>query len=304
MDTLYNSFSSALKKRYGKKVWKVPVDAGFTCPNRDGKKGEGGCIYCDNSSFVMVTGDDIRSQVENRIQKLKKRGIDSFIIYFQSYTNTYGSVEQISEKIESALFDDGVVALHIGTRPDEIDSERAEYLSSIKKRGVDVTVELGLQSGNDKTLELINRGHSAKDFVDAVEICHKYQIEVCAHIILGLPDETKEDMLDTVRLAVSVGVESVKFHHLHVVKGTKLADMYEQGLADVLSEEKYIEILSRCISILPKEVVIARLVGDAPDDMLLAPMWPETKSGFISKLENYMRSEGFFQGKNYITEDE
>lgn len=294
----YNDLSSYLIKRFGRKVWKVPVDAGFTCPNRDGTKGDKGCIYCNNQSFSHGTEGEITRQVTERIEALKKKNIHAYIIYFQSYSNTYGTLDEIKRKIESSLVDEGIVAVHIGTRPDTIDAEKLAYLAELNKK-YEVVIEYGLQSSNPETLRLINRGHTAEDFVNAVRLTHEYGIKTCAHIILGLPDETKGDMLKTVRLAASLGVHSVKFHNLHVVKNTELENMYKQGKIKLLTEQEYVEVLAEAVMLLPKDTVIARLMGDATEEILIAPNWSMAKSGFLVMFTKIMTERNLNQGDLY-----
>lgn len=287
--------STYLKSRFGEKVWKISVDAGFTCPNRDGKKGTDGCIYCSVDSFAGSEGGDIAGQVSRRIEKLKRRGVNRYILYFQSYSNTYASTDEIKARIEQGLGDDGIVSLHIGTRPDEIDREKLEYLKTLAER-YEVVLEYGLQSASDATLERINRGHTVKDFEDAVELTHEYGIKTCAHIIFGLPGDTREDMLRSVRLVNSLKMHSVKFHHLHVVKDTKLAEMYAAGEVSLLSEEEYTDVLSDALGLLREETVVSRIVGDAAGDTLVAPNWPQNKNIFEKKLTDLMEQKGIVQG--------
>jgi len=292
---LFFKLSEYLTGRFGEKVWKVPVDAGFTCPNRDGFKGEGGCIYCSVDSFDGSESGDIASQVKTRIEKLKKRNINKYIIYFQSYSNTYGSVDIIKERIGAALFDEGIVAVHIGTRPDVIDRVKLEYFQELNNK-YEIVIEYGLQSSNDDTLLAINRGHSVRDFEYAVRLTHEYGIKTCAHVIFGLPGDTREDMINSVKLINKLGVHSVKFHHLHVVKGTKLAEMYLKGQFSPMDEDTYIEILSESIGRLGKDIVIARIVGDAAGETLIAPDWPKNKGAFEQKLVRYMEGLNIRQG--------
>lgn len=192
--------------------------------------------------------------------------------------------------------DDGIVGIHIGTRPDVIDEEKLAYLKSLTDR-YEVVIEYGLQSSSDQTLMDINRGHSVQDFIDAVEMTHRYNIKkTCAHLILGLPGDTREDMINSVRMINELSIHSVKFHHLHVVKGTKLADMYEAGEVSMLTEDEYIDILAELLGILNEGVVVSRIVGDAAGDTLIAPDWPENKGGFERKLRDHMAKLGIIQG--------
>lgn len=292
---LYRSFDAFLKQKYGQKVWKVPVDAGFTCPNRDGLKGTGGCAYCDVGSFTNVEPGDIRRQVLGRIHKLQQRGIEKYIVYFQSYSNTYAPLAVIREKVEAALCHEGIVALYIGTRPDVFSQETARYLASLVDR-VDVVVELGLQSAHNTTLESINRGHTVQEFDTAVEIAHAANLSVCAHIILGLPGETADMMNDTVRHVAKLQIEMVKFHHLHIVRNTPLASLWQEGKVPVMTVDEYIAVLAHAIALLPKQTVIARLKGDAGGEYLLSPHWDINKQQFQDKLREYMLKHKLAQG--------
>ncbi|MGE4318151.1 MAG: TIGR01212 family radical SAM protein [Deferribacterales bacterium] len=294
----YNSLNSYLKNQYNAKVRKVSIDAGFTCPNRDGNKGVGGCIYCNVDSFTQKAENGIREQAISQISKLRSKGIEKFIIYFQSYSNTYSDLETIRKRVEAALIDDGIVAVYIGTRPDVIDEEKLAYFAELNKK-YDVMLEYGLQSANDSTLKIINRGHTKDEFVNAVRMTHRFGIKTCAHIIFGLPGDTREDMLNSVKLCSELGVHSVKFHHLHIVKGTQMSEMYLAGKIMLLSEMDYTSVLAEAITYLAPDMVVARIVGDAAGDTLIAPMWPENKSAFSAGLEAYMSEHGLYQGKNF-----
>jgi len=295
VNQLYYKLSDYLKARFFEKVWKVSVDAGFSCPNREGYRGGGGCIYCSVDSFDGSESGSIRDQVLNRIEKLKKKKIFKYIVYFQSYSNTYAELDVIKDRIEQSLADDGIVALHVGTRPDVIDCEKLAYFKELNEK-YEVVIEYGLQSANNSTLELINRGHLVEDFIKAVELTHSFGIKTCAHLIFGLPGDTREDMLNSIHLLNKLGVHSVKFHHLHVVRGTKLAEMFQAGELKLLSEDEYISVLAEAIGLLDRDIVISRIVGDAGGDTLIAPDWPENKSSFERKLTAKMESMGITQG--------
>ncbi len=292
---LFYSLNDYLKEKYGRKVRKISVDAGFTCPNRDGLKGVGGCVYCNVDSFTTPSENSITCQVTERAEKLRAHGIDTFILYFQSYSNTYADMETIRRRMDKALVDEGIVSVYIGTRPDVIDAEKLEYYSNLNGK-YEVMLEYGLQSANDNTLKIINRGHTAADFADAVRLTHEYGIKTCAHIIFGLPGDSREDMMRSVELCVELGVHSIKFHHLHVVKNTPLADWYYRGNLDLLTEDEYIEILAEGIGRMKPYMVVARLLGDAAGDTLIAPLWAKNKAGFTQKLIKYMTEKGIYQG--------
>lgn len=295
----FYKFSDYLKDRFGGKVWKVPVNAGFSCPNRDGLKGTDGCIYCSVASFDGAEDGTIREQVQERAARLRKRNIDKFIVYFQSYSNTYGDLEMIKKRVEASLVDDGIVAIHIGTRPDVIDSEKLEYFRSLNEK-YEVVLEYGLQSASDHTLRVIKRGHDAQEFIDAVKLTHEYGLKTCAHIIFGLPGDSREDMFKSVKLVSSLGMHSVKFHHLHVVKDTTLATMYRQGLVNVFEADEYIELLAEGLTHLDKDIVVARLSGDAAGDTLIAPVWDISKGELEQKLIDKLKENGDFQGSSLV----
>ncbi|MDY6820079.1 MAG: TIGR01212 family radical SAM protein [Deferribacterota bacterium] len=298
MKKLYYSLSDYLKDKFGEKAYKISVDAGFSCPNRDGSKGYGGCIYCNSDAYVFTKGVDIETQVLNGIKRLKEKGINKYIIYFQANSNTYGDIDLIKEKIESSLIDSGIVGIYIATRPDVVNSEKLDYLSSLSK-DYDLFLELGLQSMHNKTLRFINRGHSLLDFERAYLEAKKRGIKVCVHIIFGLPNETYEMMYETVKYLSSLKIDSIKFHHLQVVKDTKLADYYNGGELILLKEDDYIELVSQSLTLLPKNVIISRLVGASNSELLISPKWPINTTSFLNKLKKFMLENNLYQGKYY-----
>lgn len=294
----YNTLKNYYFKKYGEKVKKISVDASFTCPNRDGNKGIGGCIYCNVSSFVHVPDGDIKKQATMQIKKYKKKGINKYSVYFQSYSNTYGSINTIIKTIDEALVSDDIVEIAIGTRADVVENEK---LLAIKEKysDYDVVFELGLQSIFDKTLKYINRGHTFYDFEDAVNRLKDLNFKVCAHVIFGLPFETKDMMLETMKYLAFKRIDFVKFHHLHIVKDTELEHIYKKGEIKLIDEDEYLYLLSESIKILPKQTVISRLVGDAPKKITVAPNWPASKVEFINKFHKYLGSYDIIQGANY-----
>lgn len=292
---LFRTFNTYVRETFGEKVWKVPVDAGFTCPNRDGFKGEGGCVYCNVDAFTHCEPGDIRRQVLERIERLQKRNINKFIVYFQSYSNTYAPYDLFVSRIEESLCHEGIAAVFVGTRPDVVDEQKLGYLASLKDR-YEVVLEYGLQSKHDATLYVINRGHTLDDFQQGYDLAKSAGLAVCVHVIFGLPGETPEMMLDTVRYLADLDVDMVKFHHLHIVTGTPLEKMYHRGELSLLSEDDYIAVLGEAIALLPEKTVVARLKGDTDDRYLVAPKWTSTKQEFTAKLEAYMRQNGLSQG--------
>jgi len=295
---MYYSLNKYLKKEYGEKVWKVPVDAGFSCPNKTVSSGGDGCIYCDTASFTHVEAGGIAYQVRKRIEKLRRRNINKFIIYFQSGTNTYGDIQTVKSRIESALVDKNIVGIHIGTRPDCVDEKILDFLCRLNEK-YDVTIEYGLQSSKNTTLKFINRGHTAEEFARACQRTKAKGISVCAHVILGLPGEIRRDMIETAEFVAELGIDSIKFHHLQILKDTKLAGLYREEKFRLLSEEEYIDILSQCLTRLHPDVVISRLIGDSPKELLIAPEWPSSKTEFINKLNIFMEKNNLYQGKLY-----
>jgi radical SAM protein (TIGR01212 family) len=275
----YYRFSEYLKRVFGLKVYKVSLDAGFTCPNRDGKKGFGGCMYCVNESFSPNAGRPISigEQMRRGMEFMRSRyRAEKFIAYFQAFTNTYADVETLRRCYEEALRFPDVVGLSIGTRPDCVPDDVLDLIRGYASR-CHVWVEYGLQSMHDATLDFINRGHHYGDFVDAVRRTRERGINVCAHVILGLPGESREDMMETARGVSSLGVEGIKLHHLYVARHTPLETLYRLGKIDVLSHDEYIELAADFLERISPDITIQRLVGDVTSDMLVAPKWPVSK---------------------------
>lgn len=297
----YLSFGRYLKDFFGEKVMKVSVDAGFTCPNRDGSKARGGCIYCDNTAFVPAGSGSVSEQVREGIVRTGRGGkIRKFIAYFQAHTNTYAPVDKLEALFRQALSVDGVVGLSVGTRPDCVSDEILDMLARLDDE-THLWVEYGLQSASDATLERINRGHTRADFVDAVERTRKRGIRTCAHVILGLPGETLENMRDTVGLVANLGMEGIKFHHLHVIRGTALEEMYGKNEVRVLGFDEYSDILVEMLEILPPETVVQRLFGWAPPDLLVAPDWGMNRQQIHAAIDRKMEKRKAKQGKKHET---
>nr|MBQ8244201.1 TIGR01212 family radical SAM protein [Oscillospiraceae bacterium] len=277
--------SDHYREKYGCKVYKVSLDGGFTCPNRDGTLGWGGCIFCTGSGEFAEGGPEpIAIQLERaklRVAAKNKNG--KYIAYFQAFTNTYAPVERLRQLYSDAIAPEDIVGLAIGTRPDCLGENVVALLEQINRQKP-VSVELGLQTVHEKTARYIRRGYSAEVYFDAVKRLKAAGIEVVTHIILGLPGETAEDMLETTRAVAEAGTDGVKFHLLHVLRGTDLEKDYAAGRFQCLTLEEYGEILKQCIALLPESVVVHRLTGDGAKKDLIAPLW----SGDKKRVLNYL----------------
>ena len=296
----YNAFGQYMKELYHAPVYKVNVDAGFTCPNRDGSVSTGGCIYCNNDSFrptACTSSSSLREQIAKGIPYLRSRyGADKLLVYFQPYTNTYASVEILEKLYREALDNPGVVGLAIGTRPDCVDEEKIALLASLAREHF-VLVEYGLQSIYDRTLAFINRGHDYACFKNALAMTTGRGIHVGAHLILGFPTETRDEMLGMADELSLLPIEFLKIHQLQVVAGTALADLYAAKPFPTFGYEEYIEMLAAFLERLSPDIVIQRLFAAAPDDILIAPVWNKTRSELLNDLAAYMAKQGSFQGK-------
>lgn len=296
----YRHLNEYYKEKFGERTLKICVDGGFTCPNRDGTKGYGGCIYCSEkgSGELINNCGDIEKQVKHYFTTYRAERANKFIVYFQNFTNTYDTIENLKKKYDSALIDDRIVGISIGTRPDCITEEIAKLLKSYTNK-YHVCVELGLQTSNDKIGSLINRGYTSKQFTEAVNILNKYNIDVVAHIMVGLPTETKQDIQDTVNFINRHKLEGVKIHSTYVVENTKLAEMYKKGEYKALDLDDYIETLIDIMTHLKPEFVIHRISGDAPKDILIAPYWNKHKMWILHGFEKRFRARDLWQGKYY-----
>jgi hypothetical protein len=298
----YRAFGQYMKELYGEAVYKVNVDAGFTCPNRDGTLSTGGCIYCNNDSFrpaACTSATPLRGQIEKGIPYLRSRyGAKKFIVYFQPYTNTYAPVDALERLYREALDSPGVVGLAIGTRPDCVDADKIALLESLARDRF-ILVEYGLQSIHDRTLEFINRGHDAACFRNAVALTAGRGIRVGAHIILGFPTETRADMLMMADELSRLPVEFLKIHQLQVVRETALAGLYLQKPFATFGYHAYIEMVADFMERLSPRIVLQRLFAAAPEEILIAPVWNKTRSEFLRDLDAFMVSNESYQGKAY-----
>ncbi len=296
----YKKLSEYFKEKFGERLGKICIDAGFTCPNRDGKKGYGGCIFCSEkgSGEHINYAESITAQVENYFKSYKAKRANKYIAYFQNFTNTYDTVENLKKKYDAALIDDKIVALAIATRPDCITEEIAKLISTYQKDYY-VWVELGLQTSNDKTGEIINRGYTKQEFTRAVSLLRKYNIEVVTHIMVGLPGETFEDVKNTLDFINSHDIQGIKIHSVYVVKNTKLAIMYNNGEYTPITLDYYLDTLRYIITHVKPSTVIHRINADAPYDLLLAPSWNLSKKKVLNSFTNMLETENLYQGMYY-----
>jgi len=295
----YNQLSRHLKETFGQKVYKVTLDAGFSCPNRDGKISKIGCIFCDDSGSFSQAHDNllpIKEQLETGIETLSTRfGAKKFISYFQAYSNTYAPVKTLEATYSQALGHKDVVGISIGTRPDCVDKEKIELIANIAQDYY-TWVEYGLQSIHDKTLDFINRGHHAREFYDAVEMTQGKNINICAHVIIGLPNESREDVLHTAREISRLGIQGVKIHLLCILKGTPMEKMYNEGKIRMFEEDEYIETVCDFLELLPPEMTIHRLAGNGLKKILVAPRWLPKKFELLNKIDTELTKRGGVQG--------
>ncbi len=298
----YYTYDYYLRRRFGSKVAKIPLDIGLTCPNIDGRCGVGGCIYCSgrgSGDFAESPLLPIEEQYRLTREKLSSKwSTERCIAYFQAHTNTYAPIDFLKDAFERALLLDGVVGINIATRADCLERDVCEYLADLAERTV-LTVELGLQSSSDETAEKINRGHTYADFIDGYRRLREAsdKIAICVHIIFGLPGETYEDMIKTVRDVAAIAPDQVKIHLLHVLKNTEMARIYERGEYIPLEKDEYVSLVADAIELLPPDTVVARLTGDGMADDLLAPDWSRKKVAVINDIDKLLYSRRSWQGR-------
>jgi radical SAM protein (TIGR01212 family) len=297
----YHAYNFFLRQKFGKRLQKVSIDAGFTCPNVDGTVTTGGCNFCDNRSFSpsrRVPRLDILGQIDDGIRRLKWRyDCDDFLAYFQPATNTYAPVEKLRRLYETALSHPKVRGLAIGTRPDCVPNDVLDLLEELAGRTY-LAVEYGLQTIHDRSLLWMNRGHDSASFVDAVERSRGRGFEVCAHVILGIPGETRDDMLATARELARLPVDAVKLHNLYAVKKTPLGEQVERGEVTLMGREEYLSVLIDFLELLPPHMVVERISGDAPPDYFIGPTWCLDKPSIKMALEAEMTRRDSWQGKH------
>ena len=299
----YNTLTEYLEKRFNRKIFKVALNGNFTCPNRDGKISTKGCIFCSPSGSGDFAGnrfDSLSKQFDDVSTMIHKKWPNAgYIAYFQANTNTYKPLNELKQLFEEAItLNENIVAISIATRPDCLSDEIIEYLSDLNKR-IPVWIELGLQTINEKTAVLINRGYTLDVFDDAVIKLRKHNIETIVHIINGLPHETEIDMLDTMQYLNKFDIQGIKIHSLFILKGTPLEEYYYETNFKVLSLEEYVTITSKQIALLKNSVIIHRINGDAPKDLLIEPLWSLKKLVVMNEIDKYLKVNNLYQGIHY-----
>lgn len=303
-DKRYNDFSTYFKNRFAERVQKVSIDAGFTCPNRDGSKGKGGCTYCNNITFKPTycnLENSITVQVQEGIEFFaRKYSSMKFLAYFQAYTNTYAPLNELKRLYNEALQHPKIIGLVISTRPDSVTEEMLDYLAELSKE-VYVMVEFGLESHLDKTLELINRGHTFAESVWALEETAKRGINNCAHLILGLPGETRADWLEQARVISNLPVKNLKLHQMQIHYKTVLEKQFKANPDQfhLFSVEEYTELVVDYLELLKPEIIVERFVSEAPSKMVLAPNWGLKNFEFVAKVEKLLKERETWQGRGY-----
>ena len=284
LDAVVNTFGRAMRERYGYKVHKLSINAAFTCPNRDGTSGIGGCTFCNNKSFspnaANKAGDfsDIQRQInQGREVILKRTGAKKYLAYFQAYTNTYADIDYLKQLYDNALSHQDVIGLSIGTRPDCVPEAVLQLLSDYQQQGYEIWLELGLQSFFDKTLQRVNRGHGSAEYIDAIKRAKKYNLQICTHLIVGLPGEQAADSLKSHAAVLDLGTQGLKFHPLHIVKGTQLVRQWKNKEFAALPLDDYVNTVVEMIKRTPDDIIFHRLTGTAAKDILIAPSWCNKK---------------------------
>ncbi|MDQ0150173.1 radical SAM protein (TIGR01212 family) [Eubacterium multiforme] len=298
----YHSLNYFLRHKFNEKVFKISLDGGFSCPNRDGTISIGGCLFCSESGSGDYAGDrnlSISKQFCDMKKMMNKKWKDGkYIAYFQAFTNTYAPVEELRRKYTEAIEEDGVVALAIATRPDCLGDDVLDLLEEINKN-IYVWIELGLQTVSDETARKINRGYKLDVFEDATRKLKERNIDFVTHCIFGLPGETKEDMLKTVDYIAHSGSKGIKFHLLHLMKHTPMVKLYDKGELQFVSKEDYIDLICKSVAKLPEDMVVHRLTGDAPRDLLIGPMWSLKKWEILNAIDKALIDNDIYQGKDF-----
>lgn len=297
---VYNTYGEHLKDKYGEKVYKLPVKLPLTCPNRDGNVGQGGCTFCgeEGGSFENLSDElSVKSQIlSNKGYIAKRYKAKKFIPYFQNFSNTYMPLDQFKQYIEEAIMED-MVAISISTRPDCIDQSYLDYLFDIKKKhGIDITIELGLQTVNYHSLEKINRGHSLAEFIDAVNRIKRYGFQICTHLILNLPYDDMLDVVENAKILSALKIDEVKLHSLYIVEDTAMAEDYKNGKISMITKDEYVERVITFLRYLDPDMVIQRLLGRAPEEKSLFTNWGQSWWKIRDEIVDKMEEKGYKQG--------
>ena len=292
----YNYINEYLKEKFGERTLKICVDGGFTCPNRDGTKSTSGCIFCsEKGSGEHIKFKPIKNQIEDYFKSYKAERANKFIVYFQNFTNTYDTIQNLKDKYDQALIDSRIVGLEVATRPDCINEDVCKLLSSYKDKYY-VSVELGLQTVNEEIGTIINRCYTNDDFINSTKLLKKYDIPVVCHIMIGLPNESFEDIQNIVKFINSNDISGVKIHSTYVVKNTKLNEMYKNNDYTPITLDYYLDNLEYIITHLNKNIIIHRLSGDAPKDILVAPDWNSHKKWILNGINKRLKEKNLYQG--------
>ena len=296
----YKHLNKYLKEKFGERTLKICIDGGFTCPNRDGKISRSGCIFCSErgSGEHINCAENISQQVKNYFSSYKAQRANKFIVYFQNFTTTYDSISNLKTKYDAALIDNRIVGLEIATRPDCIDEDVCKLLRSYTDKYY-VCVELGLQTSYDETGKFINRGYTSKQFTNAVKLLNKYNIDVVAHIMVGLPNESQVDLENTVMFINAHHIQGLKVHSTYVIENTALASLYRNKKYEPISLDYYLEALVYILTHISPDIIIHRLSGDAPKNLLIAPDWNLHKKWVINGIDKLLKERDLYQGMFY-----
>ena len=298
----YHTWNYALRQQFGEKIFQVPIDGGFDCPNRDGTVAKGGCTFCSVSGsgdMIVAPSDPLPLQFQKEIQLMHQKWptVDQYIVYFQNFTNTHAPVDVIRHRFEQVVNEKGVVGLSIGTRPDCLPDEVVNYLAELNERFY-LWVELGLQTTFEETSAAINRAHDYQTYLDGVAKLRKHGIRVCTHLINGLPGETPAMMRENVRRTIQDSdIQGIKLHLLHLMTNTKMMRDYNEGRLQLMSKEAYVSVICDQLEMIPPEIVIHRLTGDAPFETIIGPMWSLKKWEVLNAIDAEMKRRNSYQGK-------
>lgn len=297
----YYTWNDALRETFDEKIFKVPIDGGFDCPNRDGTVAHGGCTFCSVSGsgdMIVAPSDPLPIQFRKEVDQMHKKWptTNQYIVYFQNFTNTHAPVEVIKHRFEQVINEEGVIGLSIGTRPDCLPDEIIDYLAELNQR-LYLWVELGLQTTYETTSNIINRAHDYQTYLDGVAKLRKHNINVCTHLINGLPGETYDMMMENVRRTVEDSdIQGIKLHLLHLMTNTKMEKDYLEGRLQLLTQHEYTQLICDQLEIIPSDIIIHRLTGDAPRETIIGPMWSLKKWEVLNSFDVELKKRGTYQG--------